>query len=316
MKTKHRYIRFLIMLLLSLSALGAWAQNDISPTQTVCIGNEPYRVDATPGSTYNWDINIGVSGTDWTITGNGNPNISVNWITPNLSTGYILKVIETSVNNCIGAEIPVTVFVNPIPVLTDPDDPTTCSGAKTNIPLATTTTGATVLYTWTVTGSSANVSGFSNQATAVAGPIAQTLSNSGLTVETVTYLVTPLIGTCAGTPVTVIVTVNPVPVMNDPSDEIICAAGNTNIVLVSNNTGVTVKYIWTVTGSSTNVTGFSNQATSVIGPIVQSLTNSGLVFETVTYAITPVIGTCNGTASKVVVVNVNPIVITSPIYHN
>ena len=63
-----------------------------APTQTVSVGNEPYLVTPTPGSTYNWAITPGSSGTDWSINGTGN-SISVDWNMPGV---YTLSVVETN----------------------------------------------------------------------------------------------------------------------------------------------------------------------------------------------------------------------------
>lgn len=57
MKTKQQFLRWLMILILSMSALGAWAQvGTLTQTgdQTVCITGvpEPYGVINTPGSTY------------------------------------------------------------------------------------------------------------------------------------------------------------------------------------------------------------------------------------------------------------------------
>jgi ribosomal protein L11 len=313
METKNQILKWLALLfILMAGSLGAIAQTNTDAIQTVCIGDEPYRVDETPTSIYSWSISPGTDGVDWKVTGNGTSKITVTWITPNLTTGYALKVVETTVAGCIGDVISVQVFVNPIPVIINPGPFTVCNGLTTNIPLATTTTGATVLYKWTVSASSPNVTGFADQATAIAGPIAQTLKNNGLAVEKVTYIITPVIGNCTGTPVNVEVTVNPTPILTDPADKTICSTETTNIPLATTNTGATVEYTWTVTGSSANVTGFSPQATASAGPIVQTLTNSGLAVETVSYTITPWIGTCSGTPINVEI-TVNPVpVMTNP----
>jgi hypothetical protein len=61
--------------------------------------------------------------------------------------------------------VTVEVTVNPTPVMTNPGPFTICSTNATNIPLATTNTGETVLYTWTVSSTSVNVTGFTPQPT-------------------------------------------------------------------------------------------------------------------------------------------------------
>jgi hypothetical protein len=171
------------------------------------------------------------------------------------------------------------------------------------------------LYTWTVTGTSPNVTGFTDQTTPIAGPIAQTLTNIGLAVEKVMYTITPIIGDCSGTPVTVEITVNPTPVLIAAPTESICYTGNTNIPLTTTNTGATVLFTWTVSASSANVIGFSDQTIAIAGPIVQTLTNNGTTFDKVTYVITPVIGNCKGTPENVIV-KVDPKPNTSIIFHN
>jgi len=67
-------------------------------------------------------------------------------------------------------------------------------------------TGAT--FTWTASGSSPNVSGYSPGSGNV---IQQTLNNSGYTVETATYLTSPSANGCPGTTNSVTITVDPLP---------------------------------------------------------------------------------------------------------
>jgi len=109
--------------------------------------------------------------------------------------------------------------------------------------------------------------------------------------------------------------VNPTPVLIAAPTESICYTGNTNIPLTTTNTGATVLFTWTVSASSANVIGFSDQTIAIAGPIVQTLTNNGTTFDKVTYVITPVIGNCKGTPENVIV-KVDPKPNTSIIFHN
>jgi len=107
MKTKFRFFQWLMILMLSMSALGAWAQTSQTPTQTVCIGSEPYRVDPIPGATFAWSISGGVPA-NYQINGTGD-NITVDWKTPGT---YVLSVYSYLVISCPSTTQSVTVTVN------------------------------------------------------------------------------------------------------------------------------------------------------------------------------------------------------------
>jgi hypothetical protein len=144
----------------------------------------------------------------------------------------------------------VSVIVNPTPnVVALPASQTICSGANTSIALSTTNGVAGATYSWTVVQN--NVSG----ATASSGAtINQTLTATGSTAGTATYTITPNAGGCNGLPITVIVTVNPLPdVVAAPNAETICSGATTNINLSTSNGVAGATYSWTVVQS--NVSG-------------------------------------------------------------
>jgi uncharacterized protein (TIGR02145 family) len=137
------------------------------------------------------------------------------------------------------------------------------------------------------------------------------LINSSFTDQTVTYHITPHANGCDGTVVNYVVTVHPSPdLSNTPPAKSQCNNTGTSLVLTSNVT-VTL-FTWTASGSSPNVTGFSNN--NIPATLInQTLVNIGFNTETVTYHITPVANTCNGTVYPYVVtvfptpdVQVNP----------
>ena len=72
----------------------------------------------------------------------------------------------------------------------------------------------------------------------LATQIAQTLDNTGATAQTVTYNITPWTGTapgallCSGTPIAVVVTVEPTPVISSPN-KTICDNTSTAITVVT-----------------------------------------------------------------------------------
>jgi uncharacterized protein (TIGR02145 family) len=154
-------------------------------------------------------------------------------------------------------------------------------------------------YTWTATGSSGNVSGFS----ASGGPaISQFLVNTGFNVEYVDYLVTPSLNGCDGNDTLFRVFVNPVAdVYFNPASQTLCSGGITGISILSHVAGATFSY--TAVGGSGNVSGFGPGITS---PIAQTLTNIGTGRDSVTYSVTPTFNGCPGSPNTVKVY-VNPL---------
>ena len=136
------------------------------------------------------------------------------------SPGYIIMFRDT---------ITVVVTVEPTPVITSPNK-TICDNTSTALAVSTsTTTSNPTYYTWTVSGVGANITGASNgpaNGTALGTALAQTLDNTGTTAQTVTYNITPWTGTapgallCSGTPIAVVVTVEPTPVITSPNKTI------------------------------------------------------------------------------------------------
>ncbi len=129
MKTKHPILKWFLMLLISVFTLSAWAQNQ-NPTQTVCLGEQPYYVDLSPisGAVYNWSVTIG--GT--IISGVGTQMITVNWTV--VGGPYTLSVY-TSANGCDGPvqSVAVTVVAEPIGPTLDakmPIDASVCAGTN------------------------------------------------------------------------------------------------------------------------------------------------------------------------------------------
>jgi hypothetical protein len=211
--------------------------------------------------------------------------------------------------NCVGSSFTITITVNPTPVIAA-ISATTCSntsftvtpqnGSGNIVPAGTT-------YIWTVTAN-ANVEGESNQTTAQSN-ISQLLRNTTNTVQTVVYQVTPRLGTCAGTPFQVTVTVNPTPEIENTT-AIICSGDpftisptNTVVNGVGNIVPANTTYTWTV-ATNANVTGQSDQGTGQ-NSISQTLTNISNTVQIVTYTVTPTSGTCVGQTFQILV-TVNP----------
>ena len=227
---------------------------------------------------------------------------------------------------CSGTPIDVVVTVEPTPVISSPSK-TICDKTSTAITVSTsTTTSNTTYYTWTVSAVGANITGASNgpaTGTTIGTALAQTLDNTGPTAQTVTYNITPRTGTapgallCSGTPIAVVVTVEPTPVANIVnSAAVICSLGNASINITSPSTTASpLLFDYTVSSTNPGATGGTaySGGSNVSFPLTisGSLTNSSLVPLTVTYTVTPKAGLCSGTPVPTSVI-VNPVPVITP----
>ena len=155
---------------------------------------------------------------------------------------------------------------------------TICDNTSTAITVSTsTTTSNTTYYTWTVSAVGANITGASNgpaTGTTIGTALAQTLDNTGTTAQTVTYNITPWTGTapgallCSGTPIAVVVTVEPTPVISSPNKTICDNTSTAITVSTSTTTSNTTYYTWTVSAVGANIRGAgSGPATgTLLGP--------------------------------------------------
>jgi len=191
MKTKLQFSRLLMLLMLTLCTFGAWAQTSQTTTQTVCIGSEPYLVDASPiaGATYVWSV----SGGGLLTAGNGTRSVTINWTSPG---GPYTVTVYTRANGCDGPPTTVAVTVTPAVTISAflPATSTRCQGAGTETITTTATNSTGITYSLdaaslaggntinAVTGAVTYVAGWSGTTTITAsaagcnGPVTTTLT--------------------------------------------------------------------------------------------------------------------------------------------
>jgi uncharacterized protein (TIGR02145 family) len=271
-------------------------------SNNICKGfTTTYKTEAWMNN-YSWTVTAG--GTIESGGGSSDSTMTVIWNTAGNDTVSVNYFTGPSCTGITPTTLPV--IVKPLPAVTNAANSTICSGVTTSIPLQSSPPLST--FTWTATGSSGNVTGFSASG---GQTITQTLSNSGNNLETVNYTVTPHLNGCDGTPVHYIVTVDPVAdVVFTPNGQTICSGATTNITLSSPVAGAT--FTWTASNISGNVTGFTPGNDSTI---TQTLTSIGTGHETVTYTVTATLNTCTGqTKSVAVIVNPLPPVILTTCY--
>jgi len=243
--------------------------------QTICSGNVDaiaLSSDITP-ATFSWTVvQTNVTGA---TAGTGNA-IAHSLIVSGTTSGTAVYTITPVAGGCTGSPITVTVSVISLPIATaTPTSQTICSGETTSIALSSNITPAT--FSWTVVQT--NVTG----ATVGTGnAIAQTLNVPGTISGTAVYSITPTTGSCAGSPISVTVTVNP---LDDASftysSATYCQTGANPSPNLTGLTGGT--YSSSPAGLTINAsTGLISLATSVLGTY------------TVTYATN---GTCPNTSS-------------------
>ena len=294
-----------------------WVTYQVTPAANGCAGTvQPYTVTVfptpdlsnTPLSTQicnntatNLTLTSNVAGTlfTWTCTpssanvsgysDNLVPSVFLNQTLVNsgLNPEWVIYHLSPSANGCDGPATDYTVNVVQTPdLLFSPPAQTMCSQQTSAINLLSSVPGTT--FNWTAAASSPNLSGMSDGS---GNLIAQTITNSGATIETVTYQATPSVFGCSpGASQSVILTVNPLPaVTNAITSYQICSASATNILLSSNVPGSA--YSWTASGSSGNVSGYAN-GTGL--SIVQTLTNAGFIPEQVQYQVAATANGCTG----------------------
>ena len=197
----------------------------------------------------------------------------------------------------------MTIVVHPLPtVIPSVTTQSFCSGGTTNINLLSNVAGATFSWTataTTITGQSGSVTG--SGATSINQTLV--LNANQVAAGQVTYVIVAEANGCLGAPVTVVVTVNPIPnVIVSPASlaQTICSGQATNISFSGaiNNT----VYSWSVV-SSVGVSGALNGSGTAIN---QTLTTTGLSQGTVVYEVTPSLNGCTGTPQRITV-TVNPV---------
>ncbi|MBS1756308.1 MAG: hypothetical protein JSU03_03435, partial [Bacteroidetes bacterium] len=264
-------------------------------SQIICSNTAPSIAlsSSLSGTTYSWTVvQSGVTGAS---NGSGNPIAQVLTATGTVA-GTAAYTITPTANGCDGAVIPVTITVNPIASATaTPASQPICSGSNiSTIALTGTVSGTT--FNWT--RDNLAVTGIAASGT---GDISGSLTNSTPNPIVVTFTITPTANSCAGTPTTATVTVNPTPLLSTTLTPAgICNNATFNYVPASATTGAT--FSWTRAA----VAGISNAAviTPVAGSISEALNNTTSAPINVIYVYTISANGC--TNSQNVVVSVNP----------
>ncbi len=294
--------------------------------QTICSGDTSALVtlsSTTSGATFNWTVTqpAGIIG----VTTSGTTTIPaqtlVNTTNAAITISYTALAATNDASACAGIAFNYNITVNPSPSITESFTNEICSGGTFSITPANSTLNSIpngTTYSWSapiVTGGLTGGTNGVNQ-TSIGG----TLLNPTNAVQTATYTITPFFSGCSGNTFTLIISVNPKPIIANLTPAAICSQtvfsvtptnGNGNIV----PTGTT--YTWTI-NTNANITGASASATAGISNISQTLSNTSDTAQTIIYTVTPTsvnTGNCVGSTFTItVVVNPKPfILVTTPI---
>lgn len=269
-------------------------------TQSICSAATTTVAlsSSTGGTTFAWTVtqtNVsGASAASGTV-------ISQALNATTTSAGTAVYTITPTAGGCAGTPVTATITVKPTPTATaTPSSQTLCSAGTTTINLTGGVAGTT--YAWTVTQT--NVSGASASS---GSTISQALNATTTSAGTAVYTITPTASSCAGSPITATVTVNPIPSATaTPNTQSICSNNTTTVSLSSGVAGTT--FAWTV--SQTNVSGATASSGTTIAQTLTATTSSA---GTAIYTITPTASSCSGTPiTATVTVNPAPTVTATP----
>ncbi|MFT3705609.1 MAG: Ig-like domain-containing protein [Agriterribacter sp.] len=231
-------------------------------------------VDVPTGTTFTWAAPA-VSGTvTGTTTGTNASSVNQTLTNTGITTATVTYTVTPTNAGCSGNPFTITVTISPALSASATNPAVLCSGGTFSVTPATSVSG--LQYTWTTSlTSGTNVTGFSDQSTAVSAPISQTLSNNGSSSGVVRYTVTPTLNGCTGSTFTFDATVQSIV---SPgvigSNQVICS-GSAPAALTSTSNGSgsgTITYTWenSINGTTWNLIAGANSAGYAPGVLTQT----------------------------------------------
>ncbi len=293
-------------------------------TITVRVTPEPLGADSTliVCSDEALDINLAdlvsnMDSLDWTWYATANDSItgetttassasSITDVLTNVTAGdedVIYYAIPSAKDgSCIGDTITITVTVQPEPVYED-DTYTQCSDVALDLALgdyAAANSVAATGYTYTVSSSDeTNVPAGTARTDTTAANITDTYTNTTASTVDITYTVTPYSANgCPGDEFTIIVTIDPEPVLDETITATVCSESAIGISLTAAAGTVAIDSFDIVSINSNGLTAASSNISTGITTVdsVSSdvFTNTGEGRDSVIYQIAPITGGCIG----------------------
>ena len=269
-----------------------------TPTATCAgSGTQTLSVTATGSNlSYSWQLG-GVAVTNGgAVSGQGTNSLTLT--NPTAANAGSYNVVISGVCSPSVTSNSVTVTVNPLPTVNAGGAVSAICQGATTAALGGSFGGGATAAVWSDGGAGGS---FTNNGGTTPGTTTYTASSSSSTPVTLTLLTGG--GSCGTISANKQVTVNPNPVVTNPTTASICSGNGPNISLAVSTPSSFAWIVGTITGS---ITGASNGSG---GTINQTLTDpSNATPGTVPYIITPTstIGSCVGSSSTIIV-TVNPI---------
>jgi gliding motility-associated-like protein len=269
------------------------------PSDQVTCSNQSITAIAFTGNstgvTYDWlnsDVSIGLG-----ASGTGD---IASFISTNLGSSPVVSTITVTptLNGCIGTPQDFTITVNPIPTVNDPTDQALCANASTTA-IDFSGSDAGTSYDWLNDNTSIGLS-----ASGTGDIFSFTATNTGATAITSNVTVTPILNGCTGTPQDFTITVNPIPTVIDPTDQVLCINSSTTAIAFSGNAPGTT-YNWL---NSDATIGLGASGMGDIASFTSS--NSGSTPITANVSVTPTLNGCIG-VPQTFTITINPLPIIS-----
>jgi gliding motility-associated-like protein len=282
--------------------------NPITDQQVCAQYNTTVQFTSSPnivGTVYNWTNNNTAIGLSASGTGALSFNATNTTTAPITATITVTPSFTSAGSTCWGAPETFEIVVLPTPVMNPLSNQTVCSGnPSTVINFSSNLTGTQ--YAWT--NSNSNIGLLSSGSGSSIGAFNTT--NTGSAPAQGLISVTPSLvtnnQTCSGSPVTALITVNPIPVMTSVSNPSFCYGAAANIPLSSNiNTGVV--YNWTNSNTAIGLGALGTGNISFTTNNTNSTPISGLISVSPVYTNNNV--QCTGNSSSFTIqVAPNPLV--------
>jgi gliding motility-associated-like protein len=294
----------------------------VTPTLNGCVGTpQNFTITVNPLPTVNaptpQTVCANVTTTAVTFTGNNTATTTFNWTNNTTSiglgasgTGTIASFTGTNataspvvatitvtptLNSCVGTPQNFTITVNPLPTVNAPTPQTVCANASTTAVTFTGNNTATTTFDWTNNTTSIGL-GASGSGTITSF----TATNATASPVVATITVTPTLNSCVGSPQNFTITVNPIPTVNAPTSQTVCANATTTAVTFTGNNTATTTFNWT---NNTTSIGLGASGSGTITAFTATNATASPVVATIT--VTPTLNGCVGTPQNFTI-TVNP----------
>ena len=295
----------------------------VTPSFNGCTGeSETFTITVNPKPTVfptaPQELCAGELTDDIIFNGNFGLTATYNWTNDNISTGIpasgsgdILSFIAQNVtanvqvatitvtptlNGCDGIPETIIITIKPIPTIDGPiPSQALCVNTASDEVVFTGNIPLTTNYNWVNDNVSIGLGAIG------VGDIPSFIAqNTGNTVITSTITVTPELNGCFGSPISfTITTVDPVPVVVDPADQLLCEGDLTDDVIFT-GPNPTTSFIWTNDNTSIGL------AANGTGDILAFMAdNTSLIDQDATITVTPEFNGCLGN-SQTFLISVKP----------